>query len=197
MAESPRGEVPVIITSHAPDREQSYPSLGGGAEPALHMPREQGYFHPTTTALPVITTTAPLPAAFVVNNTGGVYFPPAPATTHCHHLDSQCGADADVPTSRDDNTQGATALTPPRSQRRRQRRLQEGGPKKRWTPHPELPAWSPFPPQQVSHSLNGEQDSSGGFTLLLNGGVDDGCCHYVSVAERTESDDVVGQQLRR
>jgi hypothetical protein len=80
MAESPRGEVPVIITSHAPDREQSYPSLGGGAEPVLPMPREQVYFHPTTTALPIITTTAPLPAAFVVNNTGGVYYPPAPAT---------------------------------------------------------------------------------------------------------------------
>ncbi len=80
MAESPRGEVPIIITSHAPDREQSYPSLGGGAEPALPMPREQVYFHPTTTALPIITTTAPLPAAFVVNNTGGVYYPPAPAT---------------------------------------------------------------------------------------------------------------------
>jgi hypothetical protein len=89
MAESPRGEVPIIITSHAPDREQSYPSLGGGAEPALPMPLEV-YFHPTTaatparmpatTALPIITTTAPLPAAFVVNNTGGVYYPPAPAT---------------------------------------------------------------------------------------------------------------------
>jgi hypothetical protein len=90
--DSPRGEVPIIITSHAPDREQSYMSLGGGAEAiptTTATPLEQVYYPTTSYALPAIATA---PTAAYVVNTGGVYHPHAVAAT----LIASAGAGADI-----------------------------------------------------------------------------------------------------